>query len=307
MRIDPHTHSTFSDGTDTPAELLVKASRAGLQVLGLTDHDTSVHLQAPATPGAFDPARPLSPWAENFGQALRAAGGLQAEIAVLPGVEISCDAPAEVGVHLLAYLPDLSRGHLQAIFDRAQETRRERLEAMIDLLSRDFPLHREQVWSKVAPGATPGRPHLADALVENGAFVDRSQAFAQVLHKRSSYYVPRWSPTIFEGIAATRADGGVPIIAHPFAARKGNKLSPDLFGDLVEAGLAGMEIWHRDHSAEERQLAAQLCEKYGLLASGSSDYHGRGKPNELGENLMPQATFEGILTQGASSLLTLRP
>lgn len=290
-RIDPHTHSTFSDGTDTPAQIFAAAAKTGpgepnLDVIGLVDHDTFAHY-GPATQA----------WKQ-----LREAG--EPVPSVLLGMEISCQLATGPEAHLLAYLPRENGPALRSIVDRAQGARRERIEQMVALLAKDYPISWEDIVSRLSPGQTPGRPHVADALVRAGSFPDRSAAFAQVLHRGGGYYVPRWSPTPLEAIEATLADGGVPVLAHPFA-RRGAKhyLTESDIAAMKQAGLVGMEVWHRDHSERNVQRAAQVASRLALAPSGSSDFHGAGKPNRLGENLMPPQTLEQIIALGAHPFL----
>ncbi|BDA65038.1 PHP domain-containing protein [Actinomyces bowdenii] len=280
MRIDPHTHSVCSDGTDTPAQLMAAAARAGLDVVGLTDHDT--------TQG----------WAEA-GRAVARTG-----VSLLRGVEISCAADG-VSLHLLAYLPRPDDADLSAAFERARSSRATRARRMVERLSADYPITWEDVVAQTGQGATIGRPHLADALVAAGCFDNRSAAFAGPLSPRSPYYVRHWALDPVEACRLVRAAGGVPVAAHPRAASRQGRLVPDeVFEAMAQAGLAALEVDHRDHGPLQREQARTLATRLGLGRSGSSDYHGTGKPNALGENLMDPALLEQILDEGALPLLT---
>ncbi|WP_067781614.1 PHP domain-containing protein [Actinomyces vulturis] len=280
MRIDPHTHSSFSDGTDTPTELLSKARDAGLDVIGLTDHDT------------------VAGW-EEAERAVATSG-----VSLLRGMEISC-AWQGISMHLLSYLHDPAYLPLSDACLRARETRVTRAQEMVALLAVDFPITYEEVVQQAGGAVTIGRPHIADALVAKGCFPDRSAAFAGPLHNGSPYYVRHWALDPVDAVALVRAAGGVPVVAHPRASKRQKKLIPDeVFGQMKDVGLAGVEVDHRDHGPEQREQAAEIAQRYDLMMSGASDYHGAGKPNLLGENLMPEAMLETILEEGALPLVT---
>lgn len=280
MRIDPHTHSSYSDGTDTPAALMAAAAEAGLDVVGLTDHDT------------------FAGWDEAAG-AVESSG-----VALLRGVEISCMWQC-ITLHLLAYLPRPDDEELLRAFRQSQESRLGRAQRMTELLSEDFPITWEDVQEQASASKTIGRPHIADALVAAGAFPDRSAAFAGALMPGGPYYVGQWAVDPVEACRLVRAAGGVPVAAHPRARGRQAVLVPDhVFGAMAEEGLAALEVDHRDHSASERKSTAKLAADLGLMVSGSSDYHGAGKPNRLGENLMAPELLERIVDEGALALLT---
>lgn len=288
LRIDPHTHSALSDGTDTPEELLLKAREAGLDVVGATDHDTFDH------------------WPE-FRRAhanLQEAG--QNPPAIILGAEISTSVN-HAPIHLLDYLPDPNRGNVREVLQSAQHDRLVRMQLMVEKLNVDYPLTWKDVEAEIK-GLNPGRPHLGDALVRKGYFATRSEAFAKVLNPGSPYYVSRPNVDTFEVVEAVVADGGVPVIAHPFSPGRGRRLlDPQVVRDLAIIGLRGIEVNHREHDEAARELAASLAQELGLLISGSSDYHGLGKPNRLGENTMPETTFHQILALGYAPLLGQLP
>ena len=280
MRIDPHTHSACSDGTDTPAELMAAAARVGLDVVGLTDHDTTTG------------------WAEAAA-AVPATG-----VTLLRGTEISCAADG-VTLHLLAYLFDPQDAALRDAFARARHSRDDRARRMVDRLAVDYPITWQDVVEQTPQAVTIGRPHIADALVSAGCFPDRSAAFAGPLATDSPYYVRHWALDPVRACELVRSAGGVPIAAHPRAARRQRRLVPDsVFAAMAEAGLAALEVDHRDHDPADRQAARTLAHDLGLGMSGSSDYHGSGKPNRLGENLMPLELLDRIVDEGALPLIT---
>ncbi len=278
MRIDPHTHSACSDGTDTPAELMQAAAAAGLDVVGLTDHDTT------------------SGWAEA------AAAVDDTGVALLRGTEISCAANG-VTLHLLAYLFDPENAALAEAFAHARDSRSTRAQRMVERIAVDYPITWEDVLAQSA-GHTIGRPHIADALVAAGSFANRDAAFVGPLAVSSPYYVRYWALDPVEACALVRAAGGVPVAAHPRASKRQRRLVPDeTFAAMAEAGLAALEVDHRDHGPADRLAAQRLAESLGLGVSGSSDYHGAGKPNRLGENLMPPELLERIVDEGALPLI----
>lgn len=248
-----------SDGTDTPAQLLAQARRAGLDVVGLTDHDTTAGWQEVAA-------------------AVPAAG-----VALVRGAEISCRHAGQ-SIHLLGYLFDPADAELTQVFARARADRHARAERLVANLAADYALSWQDVVEHAAPGATIGRPHIADALVARGHFANREECFAAVLHSASPYYVAHWAPAPADAVAAVRRAGGVPVLAHPFAVGRGPRVARETIADMVEAGLFGLEVDHRDHDAADRALAAEVAAEFGLVAFGGSDYHGAGKPNQLGEN-----------------------
>ncbi len=249
MRIDLHTHSDASDGTESPAQVVAAAADAGLDVIALTDHDT--------TRG----------WDEA------AAAAREVGVALVRGVELSCRHGGR-SLHLLSYLHDPEHPALLAEAERVRRARQDRARQMVDRLSRDFPLTWADVEEQTADDATVGRPHIADALVALGVVPDRSAAFADMLATGSPYWVPHHAIRLADAIELVLEAGGVPVLAHPGSVERGRPVDESELADLVRHGLAGVEVWHRDNPpAEQRRLAA-LAERFELLATGSSDYHG---------------------------------
>jgi 3',5'-nucleoside bisphosphate phosphatase len=276
---DLHTHSRCSDGTDTPAEVMAAAARAGLDVVALTDHDV------------------VTGWDEA------GAAAEQHGVVLVPGVEISCQSDG-ISVHLLAYLPDPASAPLARTMERVREHRDRRIRRTVELLAADgFPVDYADIVAHAAPGATLGRPHVADALVRAGRFADRDAAFAEVLHGRSRYYVRHWAPAPGEAVGLVRAAGGVAVMAHPFASARGRLVGEEVIEEMVDAGLQGLEVDHRDHGPAEREHARALCRRLGLFGTGSSDYHGTGKPNRLGEHTTAPAALEQVLECGTGARL----
>lgn len=260
MRIDLHAHSNVSDGTETPAGVIISAVSAGLDAVALTDHDS--------TDG----------W-ESAAAAAREHG-----IAFVPGIEISCRTEQGISVHLLSYLHDPTHAGLLEEITKSKDARLTRAEHMVTLLSEDYPLTWDDVIHHVAPGATVGRPHIADALVAAGVVADRTEAFTSILTSHSRYFVQHYAPNPAVAVDLVRAAGGVPVFAHPVASSRGRIVGEQTYRDMIDAGLLGLEVEHRDNPEEGRTFLRRLAAEHGLLMTGSSDYHGTGKPNLLGEN-----------------------
>ncbi|YCH08090.1 PHP domain-containing protein [Arthrobacter sp. alpha11c] len=261
MRIDLHTHSNVSDGTETPHGVIISAAAAGLDVIALTDHDST------------------------DGWELAAAAAKEHGVTFVPGMEISCRTEQGISVHLLSYLHDPSHPGLLEEITKSKDARLTRAERMVTLLSEDYPLTWDDVIHHVAPGATVGRPHIADALVAAGVVADRSEAFTSILTSHSRYFVQHYAPDPAIAVELVRAAGGVPVFAHPVASARGRIVGERTYREMIDAGLLGLEIEHRDNPEEGRGFLRNLASEHGLLITGSSDYHGAGKPNRLGENL----------------------
>jgi predicted metal-dependent phosphoesterase TrpH len=278
VRIDLHTHSTVSDGTDSPAALVELAAAAGLDVVGLTDHDSTLG------------------WDEAAASAQRMG------IALVRGVELSARMAGR-SVHILSYLHDRSDPGLNAESAQVRDSRVTRAERMVQRLAADYPIDWQAVVAQTAPGTTIGRPHIADALVAAGVSPNRSAAFASLLAPGGPYYVRHYATPAAQMVRLIRNAGGVPVLAHPGAKSRGNPVDDDDIVHMCEAGLAGLEVRHRDNPPEERARLERLAERLNLLVTGSSDYHGTGKPNRLGENLTDAPTLNAILAQGAAPLV----
>jgi len=268
--IDLHTHSLASDGTDTPGELINKAHARGISVLGLMDHDT------------------VAGWDEAI-QYLRSG------MSLVLGSEISCQTLDGISVHMLGMLFDREDSALAEVLSTTRDNRLTRMSRIIARLNEaGFEITMEDVLAQLAPGATLGRPHLADALIAKKIVASRDEAFAELLHNNSKYYISHYSPTPEDAIKLIKQAGGVAVIAHPLASLRGRTVSIDSFKSMVEAGLDGIEISHRDQSEEERELLREVVAQYGIIATGSSDYHGNGKLNELAEFTTKPEDFEAL-------------
>ena len=268
--IDLHTHTTFSDGTDTPTQLINKALAAGITTIALTDHDS------------------ISGWQE-------ATTALRPGIALVPGAEVSCQTPDGISVHILGLLFDPSNTELINTLEKTRENRYGRMEKIIAKINEaGIDISMSDVLEQLSDGATLGRPHLADALVKKGVVASREEAFAQMLHNHSKYYVSHYSPTPEAVIKLIKGAGGVSVIAHPMASHRGRTISLDTFGSLIQAGLDGIEVDHRDHSPQEKTQLIELARESKLVMTGASDYHGNGKLNLLGEYTTEPAQWQNL-------------
>jgi predicted metal-dependent phosphoesterase TrpH len=268
--IDLHTHTTFSDGTDTPTQLINKALAAGITTIALTDHDS------------------ISGWQE-------ATTALRPGICLVPGAEVSCQTLDGISVHILGLLFDSSNTELIDTLEKTRENRFGRMEKIIAKINEaGIEISMSEVLEQLSDGATLGRPHLADALIKKGVVASREEAFTQMLHNHSKYYVSHYSPTPEAVIKLIKDAGGVSVIAHPMASHRGRTISLDTFGSLIQAGLDGIEVDHRDHSAEEKTQLISLAKESKLVMTGASDYHGNGKLNLLGEYTTEPAQWQKL-------------
>lgn len=258
-RIDLHTHSSVSDGTDAPARLVQAAAAAGLTVVALTDHDT---------------------W-----DGLDEAAGAAAELGLgfVPGVEMSCEHLGR-SVHLLGYGGDRSDPAWVAELARIREGRADRIPTMLRRLAAlGLPLTEEEVAAQARDTPSIGRPHVADALVARGYVKDRDEAFAGYLAEGGPAYVDRYAPDVFDAVRLVRSAGAVPVVAHPWGRDSRRVLPLDVLGALLEAGAVGWEVDHVEHGPDDRRELRSYAAAHGAMVTGSSDYHGTGKTrNPLG-------------------------
>ncbi|MEV6134675.1 PHP domain-containing protein [Nocardia sp. NPDC051990] len=272
MRIDLHTHSTASDGTDTPAELVRNAAAAGLDVVAITDHDTTAG------------------WAE-------AAEALPKGLTLVRGMEMSCIGLGEDGwpvpVHLLAYLFDPTDRCFADERERLRAERVERLRAMAERMRDDgLPIDPDAVLASAGPSA--GRPHLARALVAAGVVPTVDAAFTELLAPHGRYYAEKADTPLRRAVEMIATAGGVSVLAHTRARKRGRLLAIDDIRELATLGLGGLEIDHPDHSAADRALLTELSAELGLISTGSSDYHGSNKTIRIGEFTTDPAQFEEL-------------
>jgi predicted metal-dependent phosphoesterase TrpH len=271
--IDLHTHTNCSDGTDSPRELVNKAIVQGLEVLGIADHDTT------------------SGWAE-------ATQSLRGSLKLALGSEISCLTNDGVSVHMLGLLFDPEHEEMQRVLEETRDGRLPRMRKMIEKMQAEgIDISIQDVELAMPSGATMGRPHLADALVAKKIVKSRDEAFTDLLHNESRFYVSHAAPTPVEAIALIRRAGGVAVIAHPFASHRGQILKAEDFSELVVAGLNGIEVDHRDQNPDERAMLRTIAQELDLVITGSSDYHGTGKLNSLAENHTSREQWEKLESQ----------
>ncbi len=280
--IDLHTHSAVSDGTETPSALIEQARVAGLDVLALTDHDTD----------------------RGITEARDAAA--RAGLGFLPGMEVSAKHHGR-SIHILALGNTPAAGSAFARkLDEVRESREKRAQRIVERLSEDFPISWEAVL-EIASGrgvsvASVGRPHIADALTHAGVVKDRTEAFARMLAPHSPYYVPYRALEAAEAIAGIHESGALAVGAHLMTCTRGKGLSSDACLELVESGLDGFEIFHREHGEAERAALLEIARDKDLIVTGGSDYHGNGKPNRLGENTTSEENLERILEATSARL-----
>ncbi|MEU9798835.1 PHP domain-containing protein [Streptomyces sp. NPDC051000] len=258
MRIDLHAHSTASDGTDTPAELVRNAAAAGLDVVALTDHDT-------------------------VGGYAQAIAHVPAGLTLVTGAELSCRLDG-VGMHMLAYLFDPEEPGFARERELVRDDRTPRAQAMVGKL-RDLgvDITWEQV-ARIAGDGSVGRPHIATAMVDLGVVATVSDAFtADWLADGGRAHARKHELDPFDAVRLVKAAGGVTVFAHPAAVKRGQVVPEAAIAALAAAGLDGIEVDHMDHDTDTRARLRALAADLGLLTTGSSDYHGTRKSCRLGE------------------------
>lgn len=283
MTADLHTHTAFSDGTDTPEELLAAAREAGLRTIALTDHDTAAG------------------WDEI---AARVRSGMR----VLPGAEFSTKHPREdgslVSVHLLGYLFDRDDAGVASEWQRMKDERAGRGARIVEnLVTAGYPITLARV-REIAGVGSISRPHIARALMEAGVVASVGEAFDELLHDGSPHYTALRSTSLVEGVEMIAAAGGVPVIAHPRARAAATVLTADVIESLVAVGLAGLEVRHPDHDDAARAELADIASNLGLLATGSSDYHGANKTLRIGQERTDDEVVEQIVERGTVAPFT---
>lgn len=272
MRIDLHTHSLISDGTDTPAEVVAQAREAGLDVIALCDHDT------------FD----------GLDEALTA--GREQGVVVVPGVELSCEKNG-VSIHLLGYGCRTDDPSLYASMVKVRDSRHQRIPRMAaKLTALGLTITAAEIEAQ-AQGSSVGRPHVADALVAKGYVADRREAFDRYIYDGGPGYEARYEIPLEQGIEQIHGAGGVAIIAHPWGRASRDVLPLEYLEHLViDCGLDGIEVNHTDHDESVRAELGAWADQHALICTGSSDFHGAGKPeNPLGINLTDPEMYARLL------------
>lgn len=278
MRIDLHSHSTASDGTQSPAEVVELAAAAGIDVLALTDHDSAAG------------------WTEA------AAAARRVGVTLVPGMEISTKHDG-AGVHLLAYLADATYPPLVEELTKILAGRDGRLTSMLaQLRAAGIEITEAEVRQRVGRSPAIGRPHIADVLVAKGVVADRAEAFNHWLNAGRPGYVVRYATPTTDMISLVIQAGGAAVIAHPWGRGSRRVINADTLAEFAAAGLVGLEVDHEDHTPEDRARLRRLSADAGLIVTGSSDFHGDGKVNhELGCNLTSPDQFEELLAAASAS------
>jgi predicted metal-dependent phosphoesterase TrpH len=274
MRADLHVHSTASDGTDPPAEVMRRAVRAGLDVVALTDHDTVA----------------------GHAEARAAAGPLYPPLALLPGMELSGRLDGR-SLHMLAYLFDADQPELAAELTRIRDDRVLRARAMVDKLAAlGVGVSWEQV-AAIAGQAVVGRPHIARAMADSGAIASPREAFTRDwIADGGRAYVDRYALDPVRAIGLVREAGGVTVLAHPRADRD-TWVTNEEIGGLAAVGLAGVEVFHPDQSEAERARLLAVAHDLDLVATGGSDDHGRLTDYRLGCETTSGEAYQDLLSR----------
>lgn len=273
---DLHLHSNHSDGTESPAEVVRQAHAHGIRTLALTDHDRTTG------------------WVEA-GDAAVALG-----MTFLPGIEFSARHDWR-SVHVLGYLFDPADPALVAETGRIRRDRLGRAERIVRNISRDYELDWLDVLAQTTPDATIGRPHIADALVARGIVRDRTEAFDGILHPRAGYYEPHYAPDPLTVVRLITRAGGVAVIAHPVTSGRDRMMPVSYIERLIAEGLGGLEIDHRENTEDGKRMLREIAARHDLIVTGSSDYHGAGKPNRPGENTTSDEMVARIIDQASGT------
>ncbi|HTY76991.1 MAG TPA: PHP domain-containing protein [Candidatus Bathyarchaeia archaeon] len=269
--VDLHTHTTASDGTYSPTELVAEAAQRGVRVLAITDHDSTDGL--PEAMAAATAYRPLE---------------------ILPGIEINCDVEG-AEIHVLGYLMDWQAAWFQDFCRQQRRERRERVHRMVERLnSLGMPIEADDVFAVVKEGSA-GRPHVAQVMVTRGYVKTVREAFDKYLGTGKPGHVPRKKLLPADAVRLIRRAGGVPVFAHPGLANR-----DELIPELIAAGLMGIECYYPEHSAAQRGAYVQMCRDHDLVATGGSDFHGpRVRAATLGSPAVPLATVDALRAKAA--------
>jgi predicted metal-dependent phosphoesterase TrpH len=273
---DLHLHSNHSDGTEAPAEVMRQAHAYGVRTAALTDHDRTT----------------------GWDEAAAAAAGLG--MTFIPGMELSAKHEWR-SVHVLGYLFDPTDPALVAETERIRGDRIGRAERIVRSIGRDYDLLWDDVLAQTTADATVGRPHIADALIARGIVRDRTEAFDGILHPREGYYEPHYAPDPLTAVRLITEAGGVAIIAHPATSGRDRMMPVPFVEQLIAAGLGGFEIEHRENTASGKRVLREIAQKHDLIVTGSSDYHGAGKPNRPGENTTSDAMVARLIDRATGS------
>ena len=276
--VDLHTHTTASDGTYAPRDLVIEAASRGVRVLAITDHDSTEGLRE-----AFEEAERRRP------------------LEILPGIEINCDVEG-AEIHVLGYLMDWQARWFQEFCREQRRERRERVHRMVEQLAAlSMPIDADDVFALVREGSA-GRPHVAQVMVARGYVKSVREAFDKYLGAGKPGHVPRKKLTPEDAVRLIRKAGGVPVFAHPGLAGR-----DELIPDLIAAGLMGIECYYTEHSAQQRATYLQICKERDLVATGGSDFHGpQVRAATLGSPTVPMAAVDALRTKAALARASLR-
>ncbi len=276
MRADLHSHSSVSDGTQPPADVMRRAAAAGLDVIALTDHDSVA--------GVAEAAATLPPG-----------------LTLLPGMELSCRLEGH-SVHMLAYLFDPRDDELAGEMAEIRESRLHRARAMVTRLAAlGIPITWDQV-SEIAAGGVVGRPHIARALVEHGAVATVADAFGpDWLGPGGRAYVSRYALDPARAVRLVSAAGGVTVLAHPRGSARGWRTPDEVIEELASAGLTGLEVNHPQHDERERAALSELASRLGLVSSGGSDDHGELTGYRIGTVVAPEGAYEQLVERATGA------
>jgi predicted metal-dependent phosphoesterase TrpH len=277
--VDLHLHSTVSDGTDSPTEVVRAAHAAGVRTMSLTDHDK--------TDGWHDAIAECAVLGMTF----------------IPGTELSVSTPNAGGMHLLAYMFDPLDPALSAAMRGVTDGKENRVREIVGRLSPTFDITFDEVLD-VAAGAPPQRPHIATVLVKHGYATDVTDAIQRILSSSSPYYVPTpKKPDVLQAIELVRHAGGVPILAHP-CARTQNTMPKHHLQTMLEAGLGGLELDHQENRGNNPEALATLWEyhrEFDFIVTGSSDYHGANKVNQPGDDTTSEEMLQRLIESARGS------
>ena len=277
--VDLHTHTTASDGTYAPRDLVIEAASRGVRVLAITDHDSTEGL-----PEAFEEAERRRP------------------LELLPGIEINCDVEG-AEIHVLGYLMDWPAPWFQEFCREQRRERRERVHRMAERMAAlGMPFDADEVFALVKEGSA-GRPHVAQVMVAHGYVKTVRQAFDKYLAAGRPGHVPRKKLAPEDAVRLIRRAAGVPVFAHPGLASR-----DELIPGLIAAGLMGIECYYTEHSAQQRATYLQICKEQDLVATGGSDFHGpQVRAATLGSPSVPMAAVEALRAKAARARASLAP
>ncbi len=281
IEVDLHLHTSFSDGTLTPTQLVALCAERGLKVICISDHDSTNGL-----PEAFE------------------AAAAYPQMTLIPGIELSTDVPGSE-IHILGYFVDHDDSSLQSTLAEFRSSREDRGERMVEKLNgMGVAISWDRV-QQIAGDASIGRPHIAQAMVEAGYVQYPRDAFDKYLGRNGSAYVERPKLLPEDAVRLLVEHGALPVIAHPtYSAaksdREGVSSLPEILSELKAAGLVGMEVYYGDYTPEQVEWLRGLADDFGLIPCGGSDYHALGNPDE------PEPGTVGPPMSSVESLYTLR-